>query len=442
MNQHTNNDYSCGSQIHFSRRAALKMAGLSGLSWLTPIASQLAFADENKKGSQPGKALILLWLEGAPSQLETFDPHPNTDIAAGSTARKTSVPGVLLDSKFEQLSELMNDVSIVRSVTSKEGDHERALYNVKTGYRPDPTLTHPSIGSVICHQMKDKNGVAVDIPRHISILSSQLPARGGYLGNEFDAFKIGDPVNPVPDVQRGVDKGRFNRRIKDLQHLNDRFNNGATRGEQVNKTNTLDAALKMMSSDQLKAFDVNEAPQSTRAQFGDTPFGRGCLTAIRLIEAGVRCVEVTLSGWDSHANNHEIQGNLASIVDPAYASLIRELKKRDLFDQTIVVCGGEFGRTPQMNAVGGRDHWPHGFSIALSGGGIAGGRIIGETSSNPEPGNLALEKNVKDPQPIENIHATVLNQLGVDYHHEFNTPIQRPIKISEGTVIKKLLADA
>ena len=418
------------------------MAGLSGLSWLTPLANQLAIADENKKGSQPGKALILLWLEGAPSQLETFDPHPNTDIAAGSTARKTSVPGVLLDSKFEQLSELMNDVSIVRSVTSKEGDHERALYNVKTGYRPDPTLTHPSIGSVICHQMKDNNGVTVDIPRHISILSSQLPARGGYLGNEFDAFKIGDPVNPVPDVQRGVDKGRFNRRIKDLQHLNDRFNNGATRGEQTNKTNTLDAALKMMSSDQLKAFDVTEAPQSTRAQFGDTPFGRGCLTAIRLIEAGVRCVEVTLSGWDSHANNHEIQGNLVSIVDPAYASLIRELKKRDLFDQTIVVCGGEFGRTPQMNPVGGRDHWPHGFSIALSGGGIAGGRIIGETSSNPEPGKLALEKNVKDPQPIDNIHATVHNQLGVDYHHEFNTAIQRPIKISEGTVIKKLLADA
>ena len=436
------NDHSCGSIVHFSRRAALKMAGLSGLSWLTPIASQLAFADEKKIKGGRAKSLILLWLEGAPSQLETFDPHPNTDIAAGSTARQTSVPGILLDSKFEQLSTLMQDVSIVRSVTSKEGDHERALYNVKTGYRPDPTLTHPAIGSVICHQLKDKKGVAVDIPRHISILSSQLPARGGFLGNDFDAFKIGDPVNPVPDVQRGVDARRFDDRIKDLRNLNDSFNRGAKRAGSNDKTNTLEAAIKMMSSEQLKAFDVNDAPTATREQFGDTPFGRGCLTAIRLVEAGVRCVEVTLSGWDSHANNHEIQGNLVSVLDPAYASLIRELKKRDLFDNTIVVCGGEFGRTPQMNAVGGRDHWPHGFSIAVSGGGIAGGRIIGETSSNPVSGKDAVEKNVNDPQPIENIHATVLNQLGIDYTHEFHTPIQRPMKISEGTIIKKLLDES
>mgnify|MGYP002527251321 FL=1 len=180
---------------------------------------------------------------------------------------------------------------------------------------------------------------------------------------------------------------------------------------------------------------------SVRDPFGDSPFGRGCLAAARLVEVGVRCVEVTLQGWDSHLNNHETQKARAETLDPAFASLIRYLHERELLDDTIVICGGEFGRTPKINPSGGRDHWPHGFTIAMAGGGIAGGRVIGETSPEPSPEGKGKDKtkNVKDPQQVANIHATVLKTLGIDFEEELMTPVRRPMIVSEGTPIKELL---
>ena len=204
------------------------------------------------------------------------------------------------------------------------------------------------------------------------------------------------------------------------------------------RNSNLDAAIRMMSSDQLNAFDVSQVSESERSQFGDTPFGRGCLAALRLIETGVRCVEVTLTGWDSHVNNHEIQAGRISILDPAYASLIKELKKRDLLDSTMVVCGGEFGRTPWINPLGGRDHWPHGFSIALAGGGIQGGRVVGETDPNPARG-AAPKASIKQPRPIEDVHATVFSAMGIEFQNELDTPIGRPMKICEGKPVQALL---
>ena len=275
---------------------------------------------------------------------------------------------IIIGDGFEQTAEQMDSISLIRGVTSKEGDHLRAVYNIKTGFRPDPTLVHPAIGSVICHQLQGDSDRAVEIPRHVSILPGQAPGRGGYLGDAYDAFKVFDPAQPVPDVKAHVEKKRQleriqNLRVVDQQFLQKRRTNNVVRGTLGN--HNLDAALKMMSSEQIKAFDVSQVPTAERVQFGDTPFGRGCLAAIRLIETGVRCVEITLGGWDTHANNHELQAGRINILDPALASLVKELKKRDLLESTVVVCGGEFGRTPHMNPVGGRDHWPHGFSLAI-----------------------------------------------------------------------------
>lgn len=168
----------CGSNEHFSRRSLLKIVGLSGLSWLTPVASQLAVSAE-KNPAKRAKSLIVLWLEGAPSQLETFDPHPDTEIAAGSRARKTNAPGIWVGDGLEQVAEQMDSIALVRAVTSKEGDHERAIYNVKTGFRPDPTLVHPAIGSIICHELNTEQDREVAIPRHVSILPASAPGRGG-----------------------------------------------------------------------------------------------------------------------------------------------------------------------------------------------------------------------------------------------------------------------
>jgi uncharacterized protein (DUF1501 family) len=173
--------------------------------------------------------------------------------------------------------------------------------------------------------------------------------------------------------------------------------------------------------------------------FGDTPFGRGCLAAARLISVGVRCVEVTLDGWDSHVNNHESHQERAKALDPAYAALLRYLRERDLLDSTVVVWGGEFGRTPQVNPLGGRDHWPHGFTMALAGGGIGGGRVIGETSPSPPEKSDDWTQFVADPRSIADIHATVLHALGVDFGKELLTPVGRPMKLCEGEVIRELL---
>lgn len=444
MSNDQNDLPNCGGRDHIHRRNLLKLAGLSGLSglsWLTPLATTLARAAE-RAPSAPAKSLIILWLEGAPSQLETFDPHPGTEIAAGSVAIPTNVDGIMLGEGLQQTAEVMDSVSLVRAITSQEGDHQRAIYNAKTGYRPDPTIKHPAIGSIVCHQLNTAADSAIDIPRHISILPTQNAGRGGYLGDQFDSFKVNDPVNPVPDIRSRVSDKRSARRLNSLDFMNQQFlkthsNNQTVAGSLGN--HNLDAALKMMSSQQLDAFDVSKVPAAERLAFGDTPFGRSCLAALRLIETGVRCVEVTLGGWDTHANNHELQAGRIEILDPAFATLINELKRRGLLETTMVVCGGEFGRTPFLNPLGGRDHWPHGFSIAMAGGGIAGGRVLGETNPNPQRGQKQPKKLLRDSRPIEDIHATILAQLGVDYQQELDTPIGRPLKVCEGTPIKALL---
>ncbi len=424
--------YECGTADHVSRRTLLKTLGAAGLSaWLTPVAQWLARAEEN--GGTPARSVIVLWLAGGPSQLETFDPHPDRKISFGTQAIRTALPGVRLAAGLDQLAEVMDSVSLVRSVVSKEADHERAVYNMKTGYRPSPTVVHPSIGAVICHELDDENK---DIPRHISILPDQWPARGGYLGAQFDAFQVHDPKRPIQDVTPLVTRERFDQRMDDLSVVEQSFARGRLTNLDASTTlhrATVSRALQMMGSDQLTAFDVGQASVAQRAAYGDTPFGRGCLAALRLIEAGVRCVEVTLGGWDTHVNNHELQAGKVKVLDPALAALIRDLKDRGRFDSTVVLCGGEFGRTPKLNPLGGRDHWPYGFTVALAGGGLRTGHVLGATDPDGE------KKEPDHPVRVEDLHATIQQALGIRPRKELVTPVGRPLALSEGRVIKELL---
>ena len=408
---------------------------------MSALAKRLAWADE--KGltdpSRP-KSVILLWMQGGPSQLETFDPHSNSKIGGEVKSIDTSVKGFRIAETLPRVAEQMHLTSLIRSVTGKEGDHERAIYNVKTGFRPDPTLIHPAIGAALCESSDE----GADIPRHISISPLNYPGRGGFLGAAFDAFKINDPAGPVPDVKKRVSDDRFEQRINDLTNIVERqFARG--RLKDLNRTRTLhttatDAALQMMSSEQLTAFDVSEEPKSVREEFGDNQFGRGCLAASRLIEVGARCVEVTLGGWDSHVNNHGLQSSACESLDPALAALLIRLEQRDLLDSTLVVCGGEFGRTPQINPAAGRDHWPHGFSTLLAGCGIRRGAVHGATASDPRLDSEKPLDDVRDPVTVADIHATILKAIDVPYMEELDTPVGRPMKRSEGTPIESILA--
>jgi uncharacterized protein (DUF1501 family) len=424
------------SAAHFAlhRRAVLKLAGLGGATWLTSVAHLLAREAEQKDAAsgsgRPAQSLIVLWMAGGPSQLETFDPQPGKKIAGETRAIRTAAGDVQLAEGLERTADVMGSISLVRSLVSKEGDHQRGTYLVKTGYRPDPTAVHPSIGAIVCHELPAGN---TDIPRHISILPNAWPGRGGFLGDQFDAFKTGDPREKVADVVSRVSDQRLSQRLADLDMLEESFAAGRrwAVGATLHAAHVRDAR-RMMTSEQLKAFDVAQESAALRTAYGDTPFGRGCLAARRLVEVGVRCVEVTLEGWDSHTNNHETHTRLKRVLDPALATLVTDLKSRGLWDRTIVLCGGEFGRTPTINRLGGRDHWPHGFSMALAGGPIRGGQTIGQT--DPEGG-----REVENPKQIADVHATILSALRLDPAKELISPAGRPLKLADGQPIAELL---
>ena len=416
----------CGGVLH--RREFLR-TGIAGSLWLSVLSQVLSQADAPRQQRQPAQSVILLWLEGGPSQLETFDPHPGTIIAGGTRAINTAVRGVQLAEGFDHLAEQMGSVALIRSLVSREGDHERGTYLVKTGYRPDPTVVHPSLGAICCHELPVGS---TDIPRHIAIVPGPWPGQGGFLGAQFDAFRTGDPNQRVPDVTSPVSAERDRQRARDLEVVERAFSRG--RRDRVNTTQhqaTIERARRMMTSEQLRAFDVSQESARLRSEYGNTPFGRGCLAARRLIEAGVRCVEVNLGTWDSHVNNHATHRQRVSELDPAFAALLRDLRQRELLQRTVVICAGEFGRTPRMNRLEGRDHWTNGFSLALAGGGIRGGQVIGET--DPEG-----TRDPVRPVSVADVHATVLRALGIDPARILSTPIGRTVRLSEGEPVAAL----
>jgi hypothetical protein len=368
---------------------------------------------------------------GGPSQLETFDPHPGKTISGETKAIDTKLPGVQVAHLLPHTAEQVHEMCVIRSMVSKEGDHERGTYLVKTGYRPDPTLIHPALGAIVAHELP---AGGVEIPRYISIMNSQWPGRGGFLGDDYDAFKVLDPRQNLQNMKSRVDDDRQARRLKDLEVVERTFRN--RRRMQSDGTlhqETVRRALTMMTSEQLKAFKVEDEPAEVRAAYGDSRFGAGCLIARRLIEVGVRAVEVTLEGFDTHAKNFSGHETNCKILDPAFAALINDLKERDLFESTVVLWIGEFGRTPKINPLGGRDHWPTGFSAVVGGGGFRSGLVIGET--DPE----GVKTEPVDPIEIHDLYATILKTLGVEYNKELTTPIGRPMALCKGKPIDRLL---
>jgi len=416
--------------------------GLMQTAMLTRVAESIARAQESPTAQRAKpRAMILLWLQGGPSQLETFDPHPGTIIGGEVRSLSTSLAGVSIADTLPRTAEILHRATLVRSMISKEGDHERATYNMKTGWRPDPTLVHPSIGSVLCHQTESN----LEIPRHVSILAGQWSSRGGYLGSPFDAFRMGDPKDPLPNLKSYIPPEVFEQRVSDLEQIESRFRRGRMKDLDSNKTLqsiSTQRAKTMMASQQIEAFEIDRESSAIRNAFGDTPFGRGCLAAVRLVKQGVTCVEVELSGWDTHAENHALQTGRCNILDSALHGLINLLIDRDLFESTVVMCGGEFGRTPKINIAGGRDHWPTGFSTVLFGGPFRRGHVHGETTSKPiDEGKEPLD-GVKDPVRVEDLHATLLHGFGINFSEETLTPIGRPLARSQGTVISSLYSDA
>lgn len=401
-----------------SRRSFLQHVSAGALAAGTLNFRQLMSVRAEELRKQ-GRSMILLWMQGGPSQFETFDPKPGTANGGQTAAIRTAASGIQIANGWEQTAKVMNDIALIRSVTNKEGQHQRATYQLHTGYLPTGSVRHPSLGANIAKQIAD---LTHDLPAVVSVGQT---VGAGFLGVDYEPFVVDNPGQLPRNIQTPVATTRYSRRLGLLDKLEDDF---AGRGGQTvvdNHRRLYQKASKMVLSSSVKAFDINEEPENVRAKYGDGDFGRGCLLARRLVEAGVTFVEVQSRGWDTHDDVFNRVGKLASDVDPGFSALVSDLKERGMLERTLVVWMGEFGRTPKINPRTGRDHWPSVFNAAIAGGGVRGGQVIGASSADGA--------HVEDrPVTIPDLFCSVCKSLNVNPRIESISPLGRPLKIVDG----------
>ncbi len=418
------------SRRGFLRSIGVGAAGLSALGWSDLMTLR---ADELRK---KGMACIVLWMGGGPSQFETFDPKPGTSNGGETKAISTAVSGVQIAEHWPETAKIMNDLAIIRSMNNKEGNHQRASYQLHTGYVPSGSVKHPSFGSLVCSEIADAN---FDLPHFVHVQTGGQgqggPPGAAFLGVEFDPFLVGDPSRPPANttLPQTVAGARLGRRVSLLKRLEKDFADSGAKDAVADHQALYDKAANMVLSPRLKAFDLTQEPEKTREKFGSNSFSQGCLLARRLVEVGVTYVEVRSPGnWDTHQDNFTRVAGIAKDVDPGFAALVADLKERGMLDSTLVVWMGEFGRTPRINPNGGRDHWPRSFNVALAGGGIRGGQVIGSTNADGT--------DLKDrPVGVADLLRSMCHSLKIDPRRENTSPLGRPLKIVDGgSVVKEL----
>lgn len=409
--------------ITVRRRGLSRRSFLHRVSGGAVAAGSLSFVDlvslQADELRRQGRAMILLWMQGAPSQFETFDPKPDHENGGGTEAISTSVPGIQIAQGWDATAQVMDDLAIIRSMTNKEGNHQRATYQLHTGYIPSGSVKHPSFAACVAQQLRDPN---LELPSVVSVGQTE---GAGFLGVDYEPFVVQNPGTMPQNVASPVGEQRLERRLALFNKLESNF---AARGGKTvveNQKQLYDKAAGMVLSPQTQAFDISDEPASLRSEYGDTNFGKGCLLARRLVESGVTFVEVRLNGWDTHDNNFERTGTLAAEADPAFAALIRDLKTRGMLDRTTVLWTGEFGRTPKVNARDGRDHYPRVFNSVLAGGGVRGGQVIGSSSAD----GSAVEDH---PVSVPDLLCTLCHSLQIDARHENISPLGRPMKVVDG----------
>ena len=377
------------------------------------------------------QSCILLWLEGGPSHVDTWDPKPNSSFKPIST----NVAGIQISSLLPRVSKHMDKLAIIRSMHTLEQDHDPATYYAMTGHRPSPAMQFPSLGSIVSKELGPRNGVPAYVlePRWERNRAYEDYFKAAFLGPEFNPMIIPDPSQAgfqVPDLSlpKSVSIERLRDRRSLLQLVDRSFRQIEETAEFADMDGFSEQALKMILSPAVrKAFDLSQEPQKVKEAYGLNGFGQSVLLARRLVENGCRFVTAAgykFNEWDSHVSNDEKHGKtLVPQLDQALAFLLEDLEQRGLLESTLVLAMGEFGRTPYHNANGGRDHWPQCWSLALGGGGIRGGQVVGGSDEHGE-------KVAGPVTSIGDLSATVYKAFGIDWKKEYMSPIGRPVKIA------------
>ncbi len=409
----------------FMARAARLYLGVTLMPLVyRSLASPAWAAPSTKTAGGTADHVIFLNMNGGMSHLDTFDPKPRrTEVQGPVKVIDSKAPGVQVTEYLPQTATVMDKVCVVNSMTSINGAHERGQYVLHTNYTPLGTIVHPAIGSWAVRMAGRKNE---NLPGFVTIGTGPEVGSGGWMGSKYSAVPVLDPEKGLSNSHRapGVSEEEFKNRLVMADELNKRFHQRHKHSEVKGYDDLYAEAARLMTSKDLEAFDLAKEDNTVRETYGKSRFGQGCLLARRLVEKGVRFVEVTLGGWDTHYDNFTAVEARCAEFDRAYATMIKELADRNLLDKTLVVVGTEFGRTPTIQADhnNGRDHHPSAFTCLLAGGGVAGGNKFGETDSRGE-------RVKKDPVTIEDFNATIAYALRLPHDEVLMSPVGRPFTL-------------
>jgi hypothetical protein len=416
-----------------TRRSVMKLGAASALSLSLPHALARAAAGNGAlfagKNPHPARACILLYMAGGPSHIDTFDPKPGRKTGGPFKAIPTTADGVQIGEHLPRLAAQMKHVALVRSLTAKEGNHDRARHLMHTGYAPAGGANHPAFGALVAEA---HDHATSGMPGYVAISGPGEDA--GFLPANYSPFPVASPQRPVRHLgrARGVDAERFDQRLAYWRQLEDGYASGVGGDFARSHRAVGEQAAELMRSKGVDAFRLDPSDRA-REPYGKSDFGAGCLMARRLVEASVPFVEVTLNGWDTHEANFERVRKLCDVLDQGMSALLSDLQQRGLLSSTLVIWMGDFGRTPHINDKGGRDHHPACSSVLLAGGGIKGGQAIGSTD---EDGTQVRDR----PVTVPDLYRTIASTLDLNPDKLRTTPAGRPLRsVDGGSVIAGLL---
>lgn len=409
-----------------SRRQSLRLSlGALAAALARPALAAAPTTVVSAPGHRPARACIVLYMHGGASHIDTFDPKPGRQTGGPFASIGTDVPGLSISEHLPGLAERAGQLAVIRSLSGTEGNHDRARYLMHTGYSPAGSTAHPSVGALVGAHVAEVAPEPAALPGYVAIGGSGHTA--GFLGARHGPFvvpKAGQPIRYLKDADR-VSAARRRARAELWRGQQAAFAQRGAAPQITGHTDVMEQALAMMDSSQMDAFDLQHENRATRDRYGDTEFGRGCLLARRLVESGVPFVEVGMKGWDTHTDNFERVQRLSGDLDRAMSTLLDELADRGLLEDTLVVWAGDFGRSPRINARGGRDHHPRASSVVLAGGGLTTGQLVGATDDD---GREVVDRKVS----VVDLMRTVATALGLDPNRARMTPEGRPITTVDG----------